>query len=82
MAFWENLYWEKILLEKPTTYLRKTCFEKLLGKPIWGITYPFSCAAALVRSLVSSGGSRVDGVASNQLSVLIVHRWRFPRLFQ
>ena len=44
MAFWENLKWEKLFLEKPIAYLRKTYLEKptilfgkkkLLGKPIW-----------------------------------------------
>ena len=81
MALWENLYWEKkFFLEKPITYLRKTYLEKLLGKPLWGKTYSFSCTAALVWSLVSSGGSRVDGVVSNRLSAIIVHRWRCPRL--
>ena len=38
------------------------------------------CKVALVWRLVSSGGSRVDGVVSNRLSAIIVHRWRCPRL--
>ena len=37
------------------------------------------CRAALVWSLVSLGGSRMDGVAIFCNTSIIVHRWRCPR---
>ena len=43
---------------------------KIIRKNPFGETYCFSCTAALVWSLVSSGGSRVDGVVSNSMHLL------------
>ena len=51
---------------RKTHYLfEKDLLRKIIRKTHLGKTYSFSCTAALMWSLVSSGGSRVDGVVSN-----------------
>ena len=75
MALWENLYWEKLFI-KTHCLFKKDLLRKIIRKTHLGKNLFFFLYGGLGWSLVSSGGSRVDGVVSNPLSALNVYRWR------